>query len=102
MERWFSSNNDNPYPSRQVKEDLARQSNLTLNQVSIWLKHAREREDSNKKRISTENKLHMLNFINKNKNPNNFDIECLSKETGLNEKKIKAWIRYQNYKQKKI
>lgn len=105
LENWFLSHQNNPYPTDEEKENLSIKSNLTIQQVSAWMKNARRIADtkiSEKNRIKTENKLILLKHFRKNQDPNKKIIDNIAKETGLNDKRIKAWFRYQRFLQKDI
>jgi hypothetical protein len=41
---WLKNNLDNPYPSNEVKQDLANRTNLTVKQVTTWMTNKRIRE----------------------------------------------------------
>ena len=103
LEKWLSLNQTNPYPTTQEKKNLAIQTNLSVQQISLWFANARrilESKISQKHRISTENKIRFENFFKKNQTPDVAEIEELSRITGLDKKRIQAWFRYQKYKQK--
>ena len=51
-------------------------------------------------KISTENKIKLLDHFSQN--PGKKDIEKISKKTGLDDKRIKAWFRRQRYYQRQI
>ena len=103
MEKWFSSNINDPYPSIEVKNDLAKQTGLTLKQITIFLENARKRQKNVRKHIKIENKLILLKHFDSCQNPGIEEVEKLSVITGITEKKIKAWFRMQKFdKNKKI
>uniref|UniRef100_A0A0L8IFG8 Homeobox domain-containing protein n=3 Tax=Octopus bimaculoides TaxID=37653 RepID=A0A0L8IFG8_OCTBM len=43
LKRWLQENSKNPYPSRAVKQTLAKRSQMTLTQVSNWFANMRRR-----------------------------------------------------------
>ncbi|KAI8393636.1 uncharacterized protein BYT42DRAFT_551724 [Radiomyces spectabilis] len=43
LREWLSQHKKHPYPSEEEKANLARQTNLTLNQISNWFINARRR-----------------------------------------------------------
>jgi hypothetical protein len=45
---WFNEHKDNPYPSSEEKDDLAAQTGLKRNQISLWLVNTRRRYRSRK------------------------------------------------------
>lgn len=46
LQAWFDANRDNPYPTQEEKEWLAKQSGRTSQQISNWFHHKRSREKS--------------------------------------------------------
>lgn len=80
-------------------------ANLTVQQVSDWMTNSRRNAStklSEKNRLNTENKLLLLKNFDQNKDPNKKIIENIAKQTGLTEKRIKAWFRFQRFKQKNV
>lgn len=105
LEQWLFENQHNPYPTIQVKEVLAKKANLTVTQVTYWMANSRkniEAKCSKQNKISTENKIKLLDHFSQNQDPGKKDIEKISKKTGLDEKRIKAWFRRQRYNQRQI
>ena len=47
LNEYFYSNLSNPYPSEEVKEELARKANITVSQVSNWFGNKRIRYKKN-------------------------------------------------------
>lgn len=43
LQNWFNQNKDNPYPSKEQKQQLANEANLSLSQVSVWFSNKRYR-----------------------------------------------------------
>jgi len=44
MENWLSSHEDNPYPTQAEKESLAKDTGITVKQVSTWFANTRRRK----------------------------------------------------------
>jgi hypothetical protein len=44
LQAWLDKHQDNPYPTRQEKEDLAEAATLTVKQVSNWFSNTRKRQ----------------------------------------------------------
>ena len=48
---WFKEHIDNPYPTKQEKEKLAREANIDHMQLYNWLKNARSKRGISKKEV---------------------------------------------------
>lgn len=59
-----------------------------------------EAKCSEKNRLTTENKIKLLNYFKINQDPGIKEIEKLTKITGLDDKRIKCWFAFQRYKNK--
>lgn len=44
LKDWILTNIENPYPSKQVKKDLAESTGLSIEQVNTWFKHTRRKK----------------------------------------------------------
>ncbi|KAI9846435.1 MAG: hypothetical protein M1837_004026 [Sclerophora amabilis] len=45
LRRWFEEHSDHPYPSEEEKQDLMRETQLAMSQISNWFINARRRRD---------------------------------------------------------
>eukprot|EP01017_Pseudomicrothorax_dubius_P051542 TRINITY_DN9944_c0_g1_i3.p1 TRINITY_DN9944_c0_g1~~TRINITY_DN9944_c0_g1_i3.p1 ORF type:complete len:192 (+),score=26.29 TRINITY_DN9944_c0_g1_i3:62-637(+) len=54
---WIEQNRHDPYPSMQVKQDLAKQTGLTVKQVQTWFTNRRARSCLSEKRGSFRKKI---------------------------------------------
>lgn len=54
LNEWFYSNLINPYPSEEVKEELARSSGITVSQVNNWFGNKRIRYKKNTAKAQEE------------------------------------------------
>ena len=45
LNEWFDEHIDKPYPNKKEKEELARQCNMTIKQVSTWFNNKRYRSN---------------------------------------------------------
>ena len=98
LEEWFTIKK-NTYPSQNQKRELAETLNLSLPQVSNWFKNRRNRKRTYN--LSIQKKCLLLNFFKKiNKNPNINQIENLTEQTGLSDKKIRSWFARERFKEK--
>ena len=52
LRNWYEKNFFNPYPTKEQKEDLARQTNLTDSQVQTWFANTRNRDDKRPQRLA--------------------------------------------------
>jgi len=105
LETWFNSNKNDPYPSRITKQTLAKETNITYDQVTNWFKHRRKNNRNSRKiifskRLTTEQKLLLKDFFKNSNYPKKSDVEELEKKTNLTEKKIRKWFAYERYKNK--
>ena len=105
MKNWYISNIKNPYASKLTKKELAKQTGLTIKQISKWLNDQRARNKKKEcqekkrkfKKILLKNKNILKNFFrNVNAHPTEFEVKELSKLTGLTKKKIKYWFSLKN------
>lgn len=46
MNTWYEDNLDNPYPSKEQKQQLAEQGGITVNQVKSWFANKRNRSNN--------------------------------------------------------
>ena len=44
LEEWLNNNFENPYPTQEIKLDLARKTSLTYKQVQEWFYNVRKRK----------------------------------------------------------
>lgn len=85
-----------------MKIVLSQQTNLSVGQITNWLK--KQRRKLKKKtfgvsnRISTETKVILKDGFLKNKNPTFNQISELSVLTGLSHKKIRMWFAKERFK----
>ncbi len=80
LESWFNSNKNDPYPSRITKQTLAKETNITYDQVTNWFKHRRKNNRISRKiifskRLSTEQKLLLKDFFKNCNYPKRSDVE---------------------------
>ena len=47
---WFKSNAADPYPSKEVKEQLSKQTGKSVKQVNDWFINARAKQKKDKKK----------------------------------------------------
>lgn len=100
LERWLQSNKDNPYASASTKRELAIASNLSVKQVSHWIRLSRSRKRINKdyKNFNSEDKVFLKDYFNnKNKNPDKNQIRQISTIMRKPESKISRWFINQRY-----
>ena len=105
LEKWFASHIENPYPSSNVKEELARECDLTVYQIHRWLINKRI---SRKKETKTEENRNIVNrkilkdhFRNKNQKPSKTELLDLQALTGLTKQKVSAWFAKERFNSKK-
>ncbi|GIJ91282.1 hypothetical protein Asppvi_010247 [Aspergillus pseudoviridinutans] len=48
LKSWFQEHHDDPYPSEREKDDLARQTGLSVTQISNWFNNARRSKSRSK------------------------------------------------------
>ncbi len=106
LEKWYDLHHDWPIASLEEKKHLAKETNLTVEQVKNWLKQKRfklahKKKDSKYEFLSSEIKTILDNFFDHKPHPNSDEIQTLKEKTGLHEKKIKTYFCYQNSKKKK-
>ena len=51
LQQWVKSNLVNPYPSHEIKLQLATQTNLTYTQINVWFKYERRKLNKTKTTI---------------------------------------------------
>ena len=96
LEKCFFSHQNDPYPTSQEKNYLAKNANLTVQQVSCWMAKAREKLEakcSEKYRLTTENKNKLLEYFKINQDPGIKEVKELTNITGLDDKRIYQNIR---------
>jgi hypothetical protein len=103
LELWYENNKDWPIATLQEKIQLSQNANLTLNQVSNWLKQKRfklahKRNVTMYDCLSLEIKNILDKYFDDNPHPNYDETQNLKKITGIHEKKIKTYFRYRNSK----
>jgi hypothetical protein len=54
LKNWFYANSNNPYTTIEIKEDLARKTNLTIQQVTFWLSNERKKSSLSKENTLME------------------------------------------------
>jgi len=55
LKRWLDKHNNNPYPSKAEKTELAYQTSLTVHQVRTWFANARRRQRQGQKKMILDN-----------------------------------------------
>ena len=51
LNQWYEANLYNPYPTEEQKEELARKTGLSIEQVKRWLANKRSRANNTKKQV---------------------------------------------------
>jgi hypothetical protein len=98
LEDWFK-NEKKKIVSIEEKHQLARLTNLSINQVSFWI-HNRSKKKKHKKTfirktncVRAKNKKILLDYFkNINVSPSALEIRVLAHRTSLTERKIKYWF----------
>ena len=99
LKKWILNNNQNPYPSREIKRSLSQQTNLSISDITKWFENERKRikrrlKQKTSKRIVKKNKDILNDFYDGvNKYPNRNELEILSEKTGLTVKRIIYWFK---------
>ncbi|KAK6180728.1 hypothetical protein SNE40_008726 [Patella caerulea] len=55
MQRWYEQNKENPYPSKQDKEDIARLGGISITQVKSWFANKRNRTNNTRPKVQKRN-----------------------------------------------
>jgi transcriptional regulator with XRE-family HTH domain len=91
---------ENTFAKKETKIELAKQTNLSVNQVSKWLNDQRARRKKVVlkpiKNNNSSKKILRDYFENVTRTPTNLEIKNLKKLTGLSEKKINYWFNLKN------
>ena len=105
LDEWLQSHLDDPYPTPSIKKKLAKEANLSNDQVINWFIVARKRLKYPKKHrkiyFSKENKKILQSFFNINARPGPSDITSLAIKTNETEKRIKLWFTKERFFQRK-
>jgi len=79
LEEWFGLNERNPYANKSTKQELAKRTNLSIEQVSSWLANKRASVRKNpiksNKCFSANTRLILSNFYADKQNPNDQEIK---------------------------
>jgi hypothetical protein len=100
LKNWYDLHAENTFAKKETKIELAKQTNLSVVQVSKWLNDQRARRKKVllkpiKNSISSKKILRDY-FENVTRTPTNLEIKNLKKLTGLSEKKINYWFYLKN------
>jgi len=91
---------ENDYPTTKQKEEIAKKTNLSVRQISAWYRNRRKKLQR-RKRVPT----HLVNYLvkeyNKNKQPNEDDLERMSQRTKLPVDCVTSWFEKKRSKKEK-
>ena len=100
LRNWYDLYAENTFAKKETKIELAKQTNLSVNQVSKWLNDQRARRKKVVlkpiKNNNSSKKILRDYFENVTRTPTNLEIKNLKKLTGLSEKKINYWFNLKN------
>jgi len=103
LEDWYDLNKDDPYPTLLKKISLAKQTNLSIRQVSRWFIKRRNNiitEDC-PNRLSLEQKKLLKNYyLHCKKTPSIDELKKLSETACINEKRVAQWFSSERHREK--
>ena len=93
---WLENNLGNPYPSREIKEQIAKQAKISIFKLDKWLQNERAKLKRSKKKLavsrsSVKNRF-LEEFFVRNSNPTRQQKEELVFLTGKTYKQISNWF----------
>ncbi len=106
LEKWYESNKEWPIATLQEKVQIAKETNLKVDQVENWLKQKRFKLGHNRivykyDCLPSDIKTILDKFFDEKPYPNYEETQNLKKITGLHDTKIKSYFNYRNSKKKK-
>jgi hypothetical protein len=106
LEEWYEHNRNFPYANNIINQELAKKTNLSVNQVKNWINHKRaylrKHEPFSNCRFTPKNRLILSDFYKNNQDPNTNERKHLVDITGLTERQIKSWFAKKKFKAKQL
>ncbi len=103
LEKWYDLNKDDPYPTLLKKNSLAKESNLSIRQVSYWFTKRRNNKITkfNPNRLSLEQKKTLKNYyLHKNTHPSISELKIISESACITSKKAAHWFSFERHRHK--
>lgn len=103
LEKWYDLNKDDPYPTLLKKNSLAKESNLSIRQVSYWFIKRRNNKiiKFNPNRLSMEQKKILKNYyLHKNTHPSISELKIISESACITRKKAAHWFSFERHRNK--
>jgi hypothetical protein len=104
LEDWYNLNKSDPYPTLLKKSSLAKETNLTIRQVSYWFIKRRNNKitEDNPNRLSVKQKDMLKNYYwHFKKQPSISELRKLSEAACITEKRAAKWFSSERHREKK-